>query len=106
SVKLRVTIAADGSVSEAAVVEPVGYGFDEAAVAALERFRFSPAEIDGVPAAVQIEYVYHFVLQVPDAGVTADAGEAAPAGPTATLKGELIVRGSRTRLPAGTVRCD
>lgn len=106
SVKLRVTIAADGSVSEASVVEPVGYGFDEAAVAALKRFRFSPAEIDNVPAPVQIEYVYHFVLQVPDAGAPEPDAGVVPSGPMATLKGELIVRGSRTRLPAGTVRCD
>lgn len=104
-VKLRVTIAADGSVMEATVPEPVGHGFDEAAVAALQRFRFSPAEIDNVPAPVQIEYIYHFTLAVPDAGTPVeDAGP--PQGPMATLTGELIVRGSRTRLPAGTIRCD
>ncbi len=103
AVRMRVTIAADGSVSDAAVVEPQGYGFDEAAVAAMKRFRFSPAEIDDVPSPVQIEYVYNFVLAVPDAGTEIDAG---PQVPMATLKGELIVRGSRTRLPGGTVRCE
>src|SRR5690348_7734707 len=41
SVLLRVTIAADGSVSEASVVEPVGNGFDEAALAAVRRFTFT-----------------------------------------------------------------
>lgn len=103
SVKLRITVAADGSVSDATVLERKGFGFDEAATAAVKRFRFSPAEIDGVPAPVQLEYVYHFVLQVPDAGA---APLIEPPTPTATLKGELIIRGSRTRLPGGTVRCD
>jgi len=105
AVRLRVTIAADGSVAEATVVEPQGYGFDEAAVDAVKRFKFSPAEVDDVPSPVQIEYVYNFVLAVPDAGSEPDAGSG-PQVPTATLKGELIIRGSRTRLPGGTVRCE
>src|SRR5437016_5377344 len=38
--------------------------------------------------------------------VQADYPPVAAPLPLATLKGELIVRGSRTRLPGGTVRCD
>src|SRR5438309_2021345 len=92
-VALKVTIAPDGSVSDATVIEPMGHGFDEAAIAAVKQFKFSPAEIDGAPASVQIEYAYNFVLSVPDAGV--DAGPAEPVLETGTLKGELIVRGRR-----------
>jgi TonB family protein len=106
SVKLKVTVAADGSVSDAEVVTPAGFGFDEAALTAVKRFRFSPAEVDNVPAAVQLEYVYNFVLQIPDAGVPAVDAGVEPPHPTATLKGTLLVRGSRTRLPGGTVRCE
>ncbi|MBK7860678.1 MAG: TonB family protein [Archangiaceae bacterium] len=106
AVHLKVTLGADGSVTDAEVTQPVGFGFDEAAAQAVRRFRFSPAEIDNVPAAVQLEYVYNFVLQVPDAGTPdPDAGVAIKV-PTATLKGTLIVRGSRTRLPGGIVRCE
>src|SRR6185369_9337459 len=67
-VRLLITIAIEGSVGEASVIEPVGNGFDEAALAAVWAFEFTPAEVDNVPAAIQIEYVYNFELQVPDAG--------------------------------------
>lgn len=107
SVKMAVTIGVEGAATDVQVLEPAGHGFDEAAVAAVRQFRFSPAEVDGVPAPVQIEYVYHFTLEAPvDAGVadTADAGVPAPP-PTSTLTGEVVARGSRKRVPAATVRC-
>lgn len=62
TVILLITIDADGSVSEATVETPVGYGFDEAAVAAVEQFRFSPATRGGEPFAVRIRYQYEFLL--------------------------------------------
>ncbi len=103
-VKLKVTIAADGTVADATVEEPVGNGFDEAAIGAVKQFTFSPAEVDGQPALVQIEYVYHFVIAAPDAGVEApDAGPPPP--PHATLKGQIISRGDRKRVGGATVRC-
>jgi TonB family protein len=103
-VKLAVTLAADGSVAEAAVTAPAGNGFDEAAVDAVKRFRFSPAEVDGVPAPVTLEYVYRFQLQVvPEPTVSADGG--VPAPPPAKLVGEVIARGSRSRVPGAVVRC-
>lgn len=105
-VKLLVTIGADGMVTDARVQEPVGDGFDEAALAAVRRFTFSPAEIDGARAPVAIEYVYNFVLQVVDAGVpAADAGLEAPKLAPATIKGRLVRRGNRNRIPGGIVRC-
>src|SRR4051812_48609584 len=60
AVKMTVTIAADGSVADAVVTEGAGNGFDEAALAAVRQFKFSPAEIDNAPAAVSLEYVYNF----------------------------------------------
>lgn len=59
-VGLEVDISAEGEVLDARVIEPAGHGFDEAAVEALRQFRFSPAEIDGVPTAVTIEYRLRF----------------------------------------------
>jgi TonB family protein len=112
SVRLSVTVGADGSVTAATVKTPVGDGFDEAAQAAVRQFIFTPAEVDFTPAPVQIEYVYHFVLQVVDAGVVTvdevpDAG-AAPgeSGRQAHLTGTLIARGSRTRIEGAVVSCE
>jgi TonB family protein len=104
AVRLLVTIVADGTVSNASVIEPVGNGFDEAALDAVRKFLFTPAEVDGAPAPIQIEYVYNFVLEVPDAGAPElDAGPPPP--PKAHLKGRLLARGSRTRIEGATVRC-
>ncbi len=101
-VKLMITIGADGLVSEAVVTGPAGDGFDEAAKAAVLRFVFTPAEVDFTPAAVQVEYVYNFVLQVVDAGVE----EVPDAGAMAKLEGQLYARGSRGFVPGAIVRCD
>lgn len=103
SVKLMITIGADGLVAEAVVTGPAGDGFDEAAAAAVKQFVFTPAEVDFAPAPVQVEYVYHFVLEVP---VDAGAAELPDAGATAKLVGTLFARGSRGFVPSAIVRCD
>ncbi|MCP3102099.1 TonB family protein [Myxococcus sp. K15C18031901] len=103
SVRLIITIAEDGAVSDVQPTEAVGHGFDEAAIAAVRQFRFSPAEVDGVPAPVQVEYVYHFTLEAPPPAEGTAAAEAE--APKATLTGTLISRGSRSRVPGATVRC-
>jgi TonB family protein len=99
AVKMLLTIEADGSVGDVEVVEPLGHGFDEAAVAAVKRFRFSPAEVDGVPAPIRVEYVYNFVLR--EAPPPAQPATPAPG----TLTGRLLERGSRSWVVGGTVRC-
>jgi TonB family protein len=109
-VKMIVTVAADGTVPEVTVVEAQGHGFDESAVDAVKRFRFSPAEVDDAPAPVQIEYAYHFVLEAQaDAGVPMDGGvgglATAPPAP-AQLQGVIIARGSRSRVTGAYVACD
>lgn len=100
SVKLRVTLDETGGVSEAEVLEPAGEGFDEAAAEAVKRFRFSPAEVDGVPAPIQLEYVYHFRLE-PKAPVVDDA----PRRQKAILEGQVISRGNRKRVAGALVVC-
>ncbi|NBD08764.1 TonB-dependent receptor domain-containing protein [Corallococcus silvisoli] len=62
SVLLGIEIAADGTVEDVKVVESGGADFDAAAVAAARRFVFEPAEVDGVPAPVRIEYRYTFKI--------------------------------------------
>ena len=54
TVVLDLVIAEDGSVRELAVVQRVGHGLTEAAVAAVRRCRFSPGERDGKPVPVRV----------------------------------------------------
>jgi len=104
-VKLNVTLAEDGSVADAVVTAPAGNGFDEAAVEAVRQFKFTPAEVDGVPAAITLEYVYRFVLRPPPPPESAADGGTPPPPPNAKLTGEVIARGSRSRVPGALVRC-
>ena len=103
SVKLMITIGVDGLVSDAVLAEGAGNGFDEAAIAAVKRFIFTPAEVDFKPAPVQVEYIYHFALQIVDAGVEELSADA---GAMATLEGRLFARGSRSLVTGAVVRCD
>ena len=49
--------------AEATVLAPAGHGFDEAALAAVRQFRFTPGRADGKPVPVKVTYRYAFVLQ-------------------------------------------
>jgi protein TonB len=48
-VVLRLTLDRNGSVGQTEVVEPAGYGFDESALAAVQKSRFLPASRNGEP---------------------------------------------------------
>jgi len=61
-VVLVITVAADGTVSKARVVNGLGYGLDEAALVAVRQFRFKPGTVDGEPAPMELRYKYTFVL--------------------------------------------
>lgn len=61
-VVLHLDIDAEGHVTDAVVVEPAGYGFDEASREAALRFRFTPATRNGRPIAARIRYTYSFAL--------------------------------------------
>jgi len=90
---LRITIAADGSVTDPEVIESGGPAFDAAALAAVRQWRFRPALREGVPVPSRIRIPFLFVPPVAsaaDGGVsqqTANAASAPPssadAGPTA-----------------------
>ncbi|HVE84164.1 MAG TPA: TonB family protein, partial [Myxococcales bacterium] len=96
-VTMEIEIAPDGTVSGARVVQGAGHGFDEAAVAAVRQFAFSPAEIDGKPAPVRIQYTQHFVFQEP-------ARPAEPPPKPITFKGRILERGTRKPLPGAAVK--
>jgi TonB family protein len=91
SVTFAIVIAEDGSVAAVRVVDPGPHpAFAPAAEAAVRGFKFRAAEIDGKPAAVEIEYRYDFVIR--------KAAPAAPAEAPVLLSGRVIERGTRTPL--------
>jgi len=88
-VVLSIVIGADGTVTEAEIVTSAGADFDAAALAAVRQFVFRPAELDGVPAAVRVEYRYAFRLAV----------EAPPPPSTASLLGVVRDRAEGAAIP-------
>ena len=111
-VTMMVDIDAEGKVSKAEVTKPVGQGFDEAAREAVLQYLFSPAEIDGKPAAIRIEYTLHFVpkTEAPDGGrrrrgAAVDAAPPPPPPPPDVLLvvGRLREKGTRDPLPGAEV---
>ena len=67
TVGLELSIAADGSVTDARVTAPAGHGFDESAVAAAKKFTFEPAKQDGaaIASSVQLGYEFHLPALAP-----------------------------------------
>jgi TonB family protein len=57
---LQVDIDAAGEVKKVVVVQSLGYGCDEAAVAAVQQSSFSPAVTNGQPVPVRLEIPYRF----------------------------------------------
>lgn len=94
-VTLEIEISEVGEVTDAVVTGPAGHGFDEAALEAARRLRFSPAEIDGAPAPVRIEYRFTFAL--------APAAPAEPEAPAVNLRGRVLERGTRLPVVAAQV---
>ena len=62
-VLLKLTIDAQGRVTNAEVKEPLGHGFDEAAQAAALKFEYEPALRDGKPVTTFILFRYSFTLK-------------------------------------------
>jgi TonB family protein len=99
SVGLVVEIDDKGQVASAQVTEPAGHGFDESALEAVKRFQFSPAEIDGKPAAVRIAYRYQFTIEK-------EVTPPPPKEAVVTLRGKILQRGNRAPLNAASVAVD
>jgi TonB family protein len=93
SVIVQIAISATGSVDNVSVVKSAGRAFDQAAVAAVQQFRFEPAEIDDKPAPIRIQYRYEFVLnpELPTTGI---------------LEGVVRVRGSGAPLAGVHIALD
>jgi vitamin B12 transporter len=101
-VVLRLTIDAEGRVTEAAVIEPAGHGFDEATQSAALRFRFAPARRGEAPVAARILYAYEFRLPSPSPSPSPQAAAAGRAPGVGQLEPPLAVSTGQTAQP--TVR--
>ncbi|MEO8846769.1 MAG: TonB family protein [Kofleriaceae bacterium] len=112
-VKVRIHIDASGIVTSVDVLDTVGDGFDEAAVAAAMQYVFDPAEIDGKPGAIAVETTINFTIEqqpVPEPPPlppppTQHDGPPNHAGSMkapVTLQGEVVERGTRKQL-AGVI---
>jgi TonB family protein len=105
-VTLSIDIDADGRVTAVAVKTAAGHGFDEAAAAAAREMEFTPAEVDGKPAPIRIEYTIHFQPRTvprpvdPDGGAPPDGGDGGvedagspPPSAVAAAPARVVVRG-------------
>ncbi len=87
-----------GKVTQAEVTRSAGPEFDAAAREAVLKLEFSPAEVDGQPAPVRIEYVYHFVPKPPP-----EPEPAAVVEKPINFRGQVVQRGTRDPIPNATV---
>jgi TonB family protein len=101
TVVMLIDISETGAVTEVRVTQPAGHGFDEAAMAAVRQFEFEPAEVDGVPAPVRIEYAYQFVWRTPPPPEGRET-EAVPEPPV-NFSGRALERGTRRPLAGAEV---
>jgi TonB family protein len=112
-VKIKIHIDATGIVTKVDVLEKVGDGFDEAAVAAAMQYVFEPAEIDGKPGAIAVETTINFVIELqeepepaplpkPPTQKTGPPNHAGDMKLPITLQGEAVERGTRRKL-AGVI---
>jgi TonB family protein len=109
TVGLSVTIDETGAVTNVEVTRPIGYGFDEAAVAAVRQFQFSPAEDANGPVAVVIDFNYGFVLDATtreDAVPEAPTPDAPVAEAPVNLDGVVLEMGTRRPLAGIPIRVE
>ncbi|MBI3182359.1 MAG: TonB family protein [Myxococcales bacterium] len=95
-VEMEIDIGPDGKVMEARVSQSAGPALDEAALEAVRQFEFSPAEVDGQPAAVRILYSYEFFFRP-------KLVEAPPEPAAVNFSGLLLERGTREPIANATV---
>ncbi|NMO20619.1 TonB-dependent receptor [Pyxidicoccus fallax] len=102
TVMMFIDISETGTVTNVEITQPAGHGFDEAAVEAVKQFEFEPAEVDGVPAPVRIQYAYQFVFRPAPPPTDADGGTAEPEAPV-NFSGQALERGTRKPLNGAEV---
>lgn len=94
-VVLELEVDETGAVATAEVKRGAEPAFDEEALRAAKKLRFRPAELNGVPMRVKLEFMYRF-----------EAPRASPAAPPALLHGLVRNRANRRPLVGATVHVD
>jgi TonB family protein len=102
TVVLKITVEKDGSVSDASVLQAGGDGFDEAALAAVKRWRFTPALKEGKPVRARIQVPFHFAPETHTAPPPAPEPVKAPAPAMTPPRPEKKAPEPPQELPAGT----
>src|SRR5690606_30706725 len=104
-VLLKVTIAKDGSVSDAEVVTSGGPELDARALSDVKQFVFTPAQRDGVAIPAVISYLYRLdAPAVTNEGAEGAVTELEPAATTGMLEGRLLIAGPEVPLAGTLVR--
>jgi TonB family protein len=111
-VKVRISIDATGTVEKVEVVDKVGDGFDEAAIAAAQQYVFEPAEFEGKPGPITVETTINFVIEEqveeeppprpPAPAKTGPPNHAGNMDLPVTIEGVVVERGTRKKL-AGVI---
>lgn len=108
TVRLQFSVLANGTVADVVVLNPGDPVLDTAAAKAAEAFVFIPAEVDGVVAAVRIQYEYVYQLPLsatqPTVATPTPAPRAPSTVPSGTLRGQWLQSGTRQPIAGGTVR--
>jgi TonB family protein len=97
TVVLELSVDAEGKVTDARVIAPAGFGFDEAAVEAAKQFVFEPGRYQGTPVPVKVTFSQKFALK------TVVKPVAPAAEPPVRISGEVRERGTRAPLAGASV---
>ena len=63
TVTLLATIGTDGKAKDITALTTLGFGLEEAAIAALKKFKFIPAKKDGVATELEVKIPFEFTLE-------------------------------------------
>src|SRR5204863_9917670 len=94
-VEVEFVVNAEGRVDDPKVVQPVGNGFDEAALDAIRQYEFDPATKDGKAIKARMRLVIHFEQKPPPE----PEPEAPPPPPPARLEGRVLDADGDAPLP-------
>ncbi|HEX2660568.1 MAG TPA: TonB-dependent receptor [Polyangia bacterium] len=107
-VTLAIDLDTEGKVTAATVTESSDAAFDAVAVEAARAMEFSPAEIDGRPAAIRIAYVLHFrppvVVEAPPPEPPEPPPPPPPEPTRVLMRGHLREKGTREPIVGASVQ--
>jgi TonB family protein len=104
TVSLQLDIDRQGHVKNAAVIEPAGHGFDEAAIEAAKKLEFEPArKADGTPIPVRFLYRYSFTLKKAEPAPLQGDAPSQTEKASEALRGFVLASGGDVALPGATV---